>query len=108
MRHPILAALAVLAAAGMEACAGLQAATPAILAERADTDASLTYAAIASGVNAYEALPTTSPAQAAPAEALKVKAWAILSQERQAYALGRTFDLSGLKALVTQASMLGH
>jgi hypothetical protein len=77
-------------------------------AETADTDASIAYAEIASGVNAYKALPTTKPAQAATAEALKVQAWGILTQERQAYAAGRTFDPAGLRALVVQTSRLGH
>ena len=99
--------LAAALAAFLGACASVPA-TTAQIAEKADTDASLSYAAIASSVNAYEALGTTGAVQAASAEALKLQAWNLLGQERQAYALGRTFDPAGLQALVTQATQLGH
>jgi len=106
MRHIILiATLAALPAACVSPGA-IQ--TAAQVAEKADTDASLAYAGIASSVNAYKALSTTTAAKAASAEALKVQAWSLLTQERQAYALGQAVDPTALRALVIQTSQLGH
>jgi hypothetical protein len=94
--------IAALAFAGLlSACASLK---PAQLAEKADTDASLAYAAVASSVNAYEGV---AGADAAKAEALKLKAWEALMIERQAYAAGQAVDLTALTALVAQAQALG-
>jgi len=84
MRHIILiATLAALPAACVSPGA-IQ--TAAQVAEKADTDASLAYAGIASSVNA----------------------WSLLTQERQAYALGQAVDPTALRALVIQTSQLGH
>ena len=77
-------------------------------AERADTDASLAYAAIATSINAYEARTGVTPAQVAGAEALKLKAWEALTAERQTYALAGTADLTALTALAAQAEALGN
>lgn len=76
-------------------------------AERADTDASLLYAAIASAVNQYKAAPTTTDIQKAEAEALKVKAWAALGLVHQAYASNVVASLDVLSALLHQAQALG-
>ena len=75
-------------------------------AERADTDASLAYVAVASAVNAYEASPGVSPASRFSAEAIKVKAWAALGDVHAAYAAGQAIDLAPLQALVRQATAL--
>ena len=77
-------------------------------AEKADTDASLAYAAIATTINAYEARPGVTPAELANAEALKLKAWEALTVERQTYALAGTVDLTALTALAVQATALGN
>jgi hypothetical protein len=76
--------------------------------EKADTDASLAYAAIATTVNAYEARAGVTPAQVAGAEALKLKAWEALLIERQTYADAGTVDLTELAALAAQAKALGN
>lgn len=109
MKHLLLAgALCLgLAAAGCNTTSGAGGGTPGQALEKADTDASLIYVAIASSVNAYKALPTTTPDQVANAEAIKVKAWDALGVERKAYAAGQGVDLSALNALFAQAHNLG-
>jgi hypothetical protein len=77
-------------------------------AERADTDASLAYAAIATTIDAYEARTGVTPAQTDGAEGLKLKAWEALMVERQTYALAGTVDLTALTALAVQAKALGN
>src|ERR1700678_1532313 len=93
------------------ACAAALAACSTIsvkqTAEKADTDASLAYAAIATTLNAYEARAGVTPAQTAAAEALKLKAWEALAVERSTYALAGTVDLTALTALAAQAQALG-
>ena len=86
--------------------AGCSAMNAARNAERADTDASLAYAAIATTINTYEARAGVTPAQAAGAEGLKLKAWEALMVERQTYALAGTVDLTALTALAAQANAL--
>jgi hypothetical protein len=76
-------------------------------AEKADTDASLAYAAIATTINAYEARTGVTPAQAAGAEGLKLRAWDALLLERRTYALAGTVDLTALSALAAEAKALG-
>ena len=76
---------------------------PKMLAEKADTDASLAYVTVATMVNTYEARPG---ADVAKGEALKLEAWKALVIERQAYALTGTVDLTALTALVTKAKGL--
>jgi hypothetical protein len=77
-------------------------------AERADTDASLAYAAIATSINAYETRTGVTPVQTAGAESLKLKAWEALMLERRTYALTGTVDLTALTALAVQAKALGN
>lgn len=62
--------------------------TAAQVAEKVDTEANLAYVAIASALNAHEALPTTTPAQRAADEATKLKAWRALQSERALYQAG--------------------
>jgi hypothetical protein len=76
--------------------------------ERADTDASLAYAGIATAVAAYEARAGITPVQTASAEALKTKAWEALIAERETYALAGAVDLTRLTALAVQAKALGN
>ena len=76
---------------------------PKMLAEKADTDASLAYVTVATVVNTYESRPD---ADMAKGEALKLEAWKALVIERQAYALTGTVDLTALTVLVTQAKSL--
>src|ERR1700678_348484 len=89
------------------ACAAALAACSTIsvkqTAEKADTDASLAYAAIATTLNAYEARSGVTAAQTSAAEALKLKAWQALLVERQAYAASGAVDLTTLSALAAQA-----
>ena len=75
-------------------------------AERADTDASLAYVGIASGLNAYEAAPSASVADKASAEALRRKAWEALGAVHAAYAAGQAIDLKPLQDLTRQAAAL--
>lgn len=77
-------------------------------AERADTDASYAYAAIATTINAYEARAGVTPAQTANAEGLKLKAWNALMVERHTYAVAGTVDLTALTAIAAQAKALGN
>lgn len=72
------------------------------VAERADTDASLAYVAIATTVNAIEAEPTVSQDKKDQAEAIKRKAWAALGIAHQAYASGVVADISLLQDLLRQ------
>ena len=93
---------AVIAAAlTLAACAHTNVAQ---IEEKADTDASFAYAAIATSLNAYEA---AHPAGTQAAEALKMKAWLALMVERQAYAAGKTVDLSAFTAIAAEAKALG-
>ena len=96
----------------MLACAGALAGCSAMdvrrNAERADTDASLAYAAIATTINAYEARAGVTPDEAAGAEGLKLKAWEALMAERRTYALAGTVDLTALAALAAEARALGN
>lgn len=75
-------------------------------AERADTDASLAYVAIATAVNDVEALAATTPAERDRAEALKTRAYAALQAAHRAYAAGRAPDLEPLRALLREAAAL--
>jgi hypothetical protein len=86
------------------ACANMG--TPSQIAEKADTDALLAYAAIASSVNTYEKTPGLSVVQIASAESLKVQGWDALKIERNAYALGQAIDLTTLTNLATKAKAL--
>jgi len=93
------------ASAALTACAGLSApnvatgvSTAAQTAEKADADANLLYAAIATGIKAYEALPSTTAAQRAKAESVKMKAWMDLLDVRAAYAAGKAISLIALTA----------
>jgi hypothetical protein len=95
----------VACAASLAACAATDARRNA---ERADTAASLAYAAIATSIDAYETRTGVTPAQVASAEALKLKAWEALAAERQTYALAGTADLTALNALAAQATALGN
>ena len=95
----------VVCAASLAACATTDVKRNA---ERADTAASLAYAAIATSINAYEGRTGVTPAQVAGAEALKLKAWEALAVERQTYALAGTADLTALNALAAQATALGN
>lgn len=81
----------------LAACAG-QHLTPAQGLENADTASSLAYSAVAEAANAYEA---AKPSDAARAEALKVKAWGLLQQERALYAQGQS-----VAALVTELQII--
>ena len=72
-------------------------------AEKADTEASNAYVAIATTLNAYEAAHPDGTAQA---EALKLKAWQALAAERQAYAAGQTVDLTPLTAILSDAKAM--
>ena len=105
MRHRLIAA--ALAAVCLSACA-----TPGGLpglhadAERADTDASLAYVGIASGLNAYEARPGSSPGDVQAAEALKRRAWTALGAVHTAYAAGQAIDLKPLQDLTKQVAAL--
>lgn len=92
-------------AAGLTACSTLDARQAA---EKADIDASLAYAAIATAANAFEARAGVTPSQVVNAEALKRKAWEALTVERQTYALAGTVDLTALTALAVQAKTLGN
>ena len=101
---------ALLTAALAPACA-LNAGTGALAgvaadAERADTDASLTYVGIASAIDAYEAGPRGSGAGTQAAEALRQLAWEALSGVHRAYAAGEPIDLVPLQALARQAASL--
>jgi hypothetical protein len=91
--------LALLAPIG---CASL---TPAQNLEQGDTAASLAYAATATLLNDYE---KAKPSGAAAAEAIKVKAWGLLVQERQLYAAGQSVAplVSQLQALEASALAL--
>lgn len=102
MTRPLITALC---AASLAACSTTDVKRNA---ERADTAASLAYAAIATSINAYEARGGVTPAQVASAEALKLKAWEALAVERQTYALAGTADLTALTALAVQAKALGN
>jgi len=97
----------ILAGAGL-ALAGCSSLSAGQVAEKADTDACLAYAAIATTLNAYEARSGVTPAQTAAAEALKLKAWQALLVERQAYAASGTVDLTTLGALAARAQALGN
>jgi len=87
------AIVAVASALALSACATAHL-TPSQDLENADTASSLAYAATATAANAYEA---AKPSDAARAEALKVKAWGLLQQERALYAQGQS-----VAALVTE------
>ncbi len=101
MRRALAAALCGLLLAS---CAST-ATTVSQAAERADITASTLYAAVADAANAYE---LTAGADVAKAEALKLRAWKLLQDERAAYAAGQTFDLTALGQLVVQAQALGR
>ncbi len=101
--------LPLLAALALTGCGTFTAPPMAAQAlEKADTDASLIYVAVASSVNAYKALPTTTPTQGAYAEGLRTEAWRALGVERRAYAAGQAVDLAYLNGLLAIATKLGH
>lgn len=106
MKWTILLFAAALALTGCATASGPSPAASQAL-EKADTDASLIYVAIAQSVDAYKALPTTTPAQAAFADTVKARAWSALGVERQAYAAGQAIDLSALNTLFATAHNLG-
>jgi uncharacterized lipoprotein YajG len=96
--------LTMLACTAMLAgCETSQLSSAAQINEKADTEASLLYAAIATILNGHESLATTTPAQKAHDEAIKLKAWNDLMIERQAYAAGGTVILTALQADQTSA-----
>lgn len=105
MKPTILLCAAALALMGCGAFTAPPMASQAL--EKADTDASLIYVAVAQSVDAYKALPTTTPAQAAFADTVKARAWSALGVERQAYAAGQAIDLSTLNTLFATAHNLG-
>lgn len=96
MKFRLVVILALAASLGACATSTLQSA--AQINEKADTEASLVYAAIATTINGYEGLPSTTEAQKASVEAIKLKAWNDLQIERQAYAAGQTVILTALLA----------
>lgn len=103
--HRRLPLAATLAAVALSSCSTAHVEQSA---EKADTEASLAYAAIATTITAYEAGAGITPAQLAHAEALKLKAWEALMLERQTYAVAGTVDLTALTALAGQAKDLGN
>ena len=62
------------------------------------------YVALATAINAYETLPSTTPQQAAFANNIEVKAYNDLLTLRAAYSAGKTVDLSLLTADASQAT----
>jgi membrane carboxypeptidase/penicillin-binding protein len=92
-------AIAVILAAGLvlAGCAA-QALSFAQIQEKADTEAADLDAAIQSTIIAYEALPTTTPAQIAAAEKVRLKAWNDTQDIHKAYALGQVVDTTILAA----------
>ena len=104
MKRLIAAALAAVCLSGCALTGGLKGLHAD--AERADTDASLAYVGIASGLNAYEAAPSASAADKASAEALKRKAWEALGAVHAAYAAGQAIDLKPPQDLSRQAAAL--
>lgn len=96
MRRAVASALAAIALAG---CATLQAKRTA---EVVDTEAADAYVAIAQTVNAYEAIQGATPA----AEAFKLKAWTLYSQEHKAFATGAVADITSLLQMAADAPKL--
>ena len=73
-------ALAALGAAILSGCGPTGSLTPAQTLEQADTGAALSYASVATAVNAYIAANPANPAAVAKGQALKAQAWAILAR----------------------------
>lgn len=90
----------------LSACASLSTNTQASLLV-AEIGAETSFVATAEGAKTFEALSTTTPAQAAVANGDACKAWALLAQARTAYGLGQTFlpiitELSDLQQQAAQ------
>lgn len=102
-------ALALCAALCLAACGTSTGVTLSQTAEKGDIAANDAYIAVATAVNAYETLPTTTAAQIASAEAnIKVPAYKALLTERQVYDATKTVDLTALNGFLDQAKNLGH
>lgn len=90
--------LFLVACLSLAACATSQMTTAAQTAEKSLIEANNLYVAIATTLNAYEALPTASASSKTAANAVEVKAYSDLLIARQAYAAGQVIDLSILAA----------
>lgn len=106
MKFMILAGVAI--AASLAACspqttagAGTAIQTASLSAEKAETAAELSYVGLATTLNALEAQPGASSATIAKDEALKLKAWKLLTQVRGLYAAG--MDFTGVAAQLALA-----
>lgn len=80
-------------------CATSQVTTAAMDSEMAETTGELLYVAVASGIQTYDALPTTTAAQAASANKVWSKAWVDLEDLRALYAAGTVITVATLAAL---------
>ena len=98
------ATLVVLGALALGACTTTQLSTTAQVQEKAMIAADDLYVAVATAINGYVALPSTTAAQAATANGIEVKAYNDLLVIRQAYAAGKAVDLSLLTADATAAT----
>lgn len=98
----VLPALAL--AALVAGCASNSVQSFAMIQEKAETECENLYTALATSINAYEALPSTTLAEKTKAEAVKVKAWNDLLAARAAYAAGQVVDASLLVADQAQVS----
>lgn len=88
-----LAALVLIA--GAPAIAGCNSLTGAVTtaaetSQAAETGGELLYVAIAEGIEAFDSLPSTTPAQVAAANGIWRKAWADLHTIRTLYAAGQS------------------
>jgi len=83
---------------------GLQIETAQEISQGVDTTALALYGGLASGVTSFDALPSTTPAQATAANAIVAKAWADLEVVNSAYDIGTALTGAWLTPLQADAN----